>query len=284
MDKKQVLNLTMFRSHMGEFTKTELRILSYIAENAQNIMGQTISEIACQSKSSEITVSRFCKKLGFSGLQSLKIALAAEVFTPDETYYNDIRSDDSYDVVAAKLFKNITDGLQDTLRTLNMKAVEQAADLLLHARQIAVYGFGNSSTICYDLEARIMRFGIPVTAYTDAHMQAMSAAFLHKEDVVIIVSHTGATIELMQCAEIAKENGAKIILITSYAHSPLSKKVDVLLHGMGREVHYCPESEASRLVHLAITDVIYTIMSMRDRDVYLTNMKKMRKVIAKHRL
>jgi DNA-binding MurR/RpiR family transcriptional regulator len=284
MKKEQLFQLPILRSSYQDMTKSERRIADYIMENERNIMEQTISDIAVQTKSSEITVSRFCKKLGFSGLQSLKIALAGEVYTPNESIYQDIHQTDSYEMMAGKIFRNINDGLQDTLKLLDFTAVEKAVEILCKARSIAVYGLGNSATVCHDIETRFLRFGMMVHAYADSHMQVTSASLLTAEDVVIAVSHTGSTIELLQSVDIAKENNASVIAITSYVRSPLAKRADIILHGMGREVRYRSEAVASRLVHFAIADLLYTGISLQDTEKYMSHMNKMRQAIAKRRV
>ena len=78
--------------------------------------------------------------------------------------------------------------------------------------------------------------------------------------------------------------GASVVVITSHAHAPLAKLGDVVLHGMGREVHYSSEAVSSRLIHMAITDALYTVIAMREPKEYRSNLKKMREVIAKKRL
>ena len=284
MEQEQNIQLPLLRSAYSNFTQSERRIADYIDAHAKEIMEQTISELASHTQSSEITISRFCKKLGFSGLQGLKISLASDIFSSDESIYQDIRMDDSCEVVAGKLFQNITDGLQDTLKLLNFDDVHKAVLLLRAAKRIAAYGFGNSATVCRDIETRFLRFGIPVQAYSDSHLQVTSASLLTPEDVVIAVSHTGATLELLQSVEIAGKNGARIVAITSYANSPLSKLADITLNGMGREVHYRSEAVASRVIHIAIMDLIYTEMAMLGHDTYMVNIQKMRQAIAKKRV
>ena len=113
MSNELLTGLPILRSSYEHLTKSERRIAAYITENSRDIMEQTISEIAANTKSSEITVSRFCKKLGFSGLQSLKISLAGEMFASEENIYQEIQPEDTPKEVAQKLFQNITDGLQD---------------------------------------------------------------------------------------------------------------------------------------------------------------------------
>lgn len=278
-EKNQAV-LPILRSVYQDLTKSEQRIASYIMENAARIMEQTIPELAGNTKSSEITISRFCKKLGFSGLQALKIALAAELSNAGEMEFREIGDKDTDEQVAAKVFQNIMDGLQDTLKILDFQQVAKAVQVLQGARRVAVYGYGNSATVCQDIETRFMRFGMVIQAYADMSQQLTSASLLTKEDVVIAVSHTGATIKLLEAVRVAKRAGAAVIVITSYAQSNLAKLGDVVLTGMGREVHYSSESVASRLIHMAITDVLYTAMARSNPESYHDNIAKMRSVIA----
>ena len=275
------LPLPVMRGSYAHMTRTEKRIADYVSAHVSEVMDQTISELAAAVGSSEITISRFCKKLGFSGLQSFKIALAAELYTQTETVYQDIDAADTTEKVVQKVFRNIMDGLQDTLKLLDYAAIERAALLIRSARRIVVYGFGNSATVCRDIETRFLRFGMVVQAYSDAHQQATSASLLTAKDAVIAVSHTGATLELLDTVRMARAAGAAVIVITSHAHSPLAKLGDVVLHGMGREVHYSSEAVSSRLIHMAITDALYTVIAMQSPKEYRRNLQKMREGLAK---
>ncbi len=283
-EKDTVHTLAILRSMYHTMTKSEKRIADYINENAKDVLTGTVADLAQNAGSSEITVSRFCKKLGFSGLQGLKIALAGEVYSADETVYQDVRQGDSYEVIATKMFNNITEGLQDTLQLLDFQKLSEAVEQLFHAKRIAVYGFGNSATVCRDMETRFLRFGKPVQAYSDAHLQVTSAVLLTSDDVAVAISHTGGSIELLKSVEIAKQSGANVIGITSYAHSKLAALSDIVLCGMGRETRYQSESVASRLIHMAIVDLLYMGIAMHSSTLYRENMQKMREVIAQKRI
>ena len=102
--------------------------------------------------------------------------------------------------------------------------------------------------------------------------------------MVIAVSHTGANKDILESLRIARQNGVKIIAITSYAQSELARNADIALVGMGREVHYRSEAAASRLVHMAIGDILYTCLAMKMPEQYHANLQKMREVIAARRL
>ncbi|MDD6381856.1 MurR/RpiR family transcriptional regulator [Mitsuokella sp.] len=274
----------LFRSAYKTMTRTEKRIVDYIITHDKEIMTETIAELASHTKSSEISVSRFCKKLGFSGLQSLKIALASDMAQSEGVVFPALIAEDTTQTIATRIFKNISDGLQDTLKLLDFQAIDQSADLLLKARQILVFGFGNSATVCQDIETRFLRFGLSIHAYEDAHMQFTTAALAKQNDVVIAVSHRGTTRELLDSVKIAKKNGASLIAITSYIHSPLAELADIVLSGMGREVRFCSEAISSRLIHMAISDVLYMRLAMRIPDLYEKNMQKMREAIIKKRV
>lgn len=280
---KSGVQLPILRSVYQDLTKSEQRIADYIIDNGEKIMEQTIPELARNTGSAEITVSRFCKKLGFSGFQALKIALMAELSTAENTSLREIGEDDTEEEIAGKVFQNIMDGLQDTLKILDYEQVAKAVDALCSARRVLVYGYGNSATVCQDIETRFMRFGMAIKAYSDMSQQLTSASLLQPEDVVIAVSHTGATIKLLESVQEARKAGATVIAITSYAQSNLARLGDILLTGMGREVHYSSESAASRLIHMAITDVLYTGIARRQSQQYHDNITKMRAVISNTR-
>lgn len=280
---ESVAQIPLLRTAYASMTRKERRIADYIAMHEDSIMNETVADLAHHTNSSEITVSRFCKKLGFSGLQGLKIALARDMATAEGEVYHNIRPDDTTDVVAARVFQNTMDGLQDTLKILNFSAVDKAATLLLQAKNILVYGFGNSATVCKDIETRFLRFGFAIRAYADAHMQATTAALLTPQDVVLAVSHRGLTKELIESVQTAKNSNAQVIAITSYIGSPLARLADVVLTGMGRETKLYSEAIASRLVHMAISDILYMRIAMQMQDQYEENMKKMRAVIAQKR-
>ena len=283
MDTSLIQQLPALRSAYGGLTKSERRIADYMTASPEAFINQTIAEIAGAAGSSEITVSRFCKKLGFSGLQELKRNLAADGSAKDRAY-GDIDRGDSCQTVTEKIFQHISDGLHDTLSLLDSHAVDEAAQILLRARRIAIYGLGNSATVCRDLATRYIRLGFAVQDYADSHMQVTSAALLTKEDAVIAVSHSGASQELIQSVETARRSGAAIIAITSRVPSPLSQLAHICLCGMGREAAYSSEASASRLIHMAIGDVLYTRIAMMSAETFQKNMENMRREISKKRI
>ena len=272
---QQTTCLPLLRSSYNGLTKSEQKLADYILKNPADVMHMTMSEA---------TVFRFCHKLGFSGFQGLKQALAGDLFSPAESLSQEVNADDTPRDITRKVFQDMIDALQETQKMLDYKALEQAIDLVSKTERIDAYGYGGSGNIAQDIAHRFMRFGLDVHAYSDPHLQIASASLLKPEDVVIAISHTGASIDLLKVLEMVRSRGSKIILITSYLKSPATKLADVVLTGLARETSYRSEAMASRLVHLAIIDCLYTGVMQRCMDEYIDNMKQVRKAIAAQKM
>lgn len=281
---QQTTCLPLLRSSYNGLTKSEQKLADYILKNPSDVMHMTMSELADATSSADATVFRFCQKLGFSGFQGLKQALAGDLFSPAESLSQEVGPEDTPQEITRKVFQDMIDALQTTGKMLDYRALEQAMDIISQANRVDAYGYGGSGVVAQDIAHRFMRFGMNVHAYSDPHLQIASASLLKPEDVVIAISHTGASIDLLKVLEMARSRGSKIILITSYLKSPATKLADVVLTGMARETNYRSEAMASRLVHLAILDCLYTGVMLRRMDDYIDNMKQVRKAIAAQKM
>ena len=281
---QQTTCLPLLRSSYNSLTRSEQKLADYILKNPSDVMHMIMSELADATSSADATVFRFCHKLGFSGFQGMKQALAGDLFSPAESLSQEVSADDTPQDITRKVFQDMIDALQETRKMLNYEALEQSIELISRATRLDAYGYGGSSVVAQDIAHRFVRFGLDVHAYSDPHLQATSASLLKPGDVVIAVSHTGASRDLLKVLEIARERKAKIILITSYVKSPVTRLADVVLTGLARETSYRSEAMASRLVHLAILDCLYTGVMLRRMDDYIVNMKQVRKAIASQKL
>jgi DNA-binding MurR/RpiR family transcriptional regulator len=276
--------LVRLRGIYPSLTKAEQKIADYILAYPGEAVHRTITELADVTGSAEATIFRLCKKIGFRGYQAFKIALAGDIYSPLQTIYEDVKDTDDVGVLTRKVFQGIIDGLQDTLKILREEDANKAVELLANAPRIDVYGMGGSAVIAADVQHKFMRFGIPVFAFSDTHMQISSAALLREGDVVIAISHSGSNKDLIESLMVAKSSGAKILAITSYLKSPISKIADITLHSATKETAFRSEAMASRLIQLAVLDVLYIGVFLKKQVVALENVKKIREAISMKRL
>ena len=275
---------SIIRSILPHLTKAEQKAAEYILENPAEVIHMTITNMAETCRIAEATIFRLCKKAGYSGFQAFKISLAGEMFPAFESVCNEVITDDSPNSIAAKVFHSIAEGLQDTLRIVNEKQLEKAITAVCNAKRIYAYGSGVSALVAQDIEYRFIRFGIPVIAYSDPHMQYISASLTEPGDVIIVISHSGSNQDILGAIELAKPCGATVIAITSHLRSPLSHDAHITLCGMAREVNYRSEAMASRLMHMALVDVLYVGAMLRQQDKITANMKKVRQAVSKRKV
>ena len=76
--------ITQIKAHLPSLTKAEQRVASYITENPESVIFQSVSDLADCSKTSDATVVRTCKRLGFSSYQEFKVLLAQAIASSDQ--------------------------------------------------------------------------------------------------------------------------------------------------------------------------------------------------------
>lgn len=267
--EKTSLKIKMLYNEMG---KAEKQIANWIMENPGKIISLSIVELAEQCKCSEATIVRFSKRLGLSGYQELKISLASE---GGESYISThISKDDSAYQIYEKVCNDIYMSLEKTKKSLNADAISKAADAICKAKKIVVFGLGNSASVATDASHKFLRAGLNAVAYSDNHMQVIAASHLSTDDVVIAISHSGSSKDIVEALKLAKEHGASTIAITNSGKSPILKQADIVLSTTADETQYNILALNSRIVQLAIIDSLYFYIVCNRSDEALESIRE----------
>lgn len=271
---------TRIRSLYSQFSEKEKVVADYILEHPEKIIHSTISQVAEDLEVADATVFRFCKRIGFKGYQAMKIALASEIVSPMEDIHETIHEDDDEKTIAEKVFKSNIRTLEDTLQVIDGEHFKAAVTAIHEARRIEFYGSGGSGAVAMDAHHKFLRAGFTTVYYSDSHLQLMGASQLTKHDVAVLISHSGASKDILSALDVAKANGAITIGITHFAKSPLSKKVDIPLYTVSQETDYRSEALASRLAQLSIIDALYVNISIKNKEKAMAALQRMRKAIS----
>ena len=129
-------------------------------------------------------------------------------------------------------------------------------------RRIEFYGVGNSGIVAQDAQHKFFRLGVNTIAYSDGHMQMMSASMLGPGDCVVVISNSGRTRDLMDACDLARKNGATSIVMTATG-SPLASAGQIHLAADHPEGYDRYSPMVSRLLHLMIIDVLATAVALR---------------------
>ncbi len=251
------------RSAMSKLRNSEKKVAECVLKNPDLAMRCTITDLAEMAAVSEPTVIRFCRKLGLSGYMELRLSLANALPTSKYILEN-VSDEDKFPEIFNKLFNSAKEAFNNTMNNLDLKTLELAADAMADADRIEFYGLGGSGVVAMDAHHKFFRIGVPCIAYDDPHMQVMSAALLTAKDAVVAISHTGSTKDILESVKVAKKSGATVIGISGSKKTPLAKYCDYAISVNSQEVALRLAPMTSRLVQLAIIDVLFVSIAMRN--------------------
>ena len=255
-------------SFYDSFFEAEKKIADYIMEHKAQAVDMTVGELARASGTSDATVSRFCRRCGFKGFQSLKLALAREVLREEQDsrkVTNDIDRTDLEQSLKNILANKIAE-LTETIKMIDIKNLEIILDKLEHARMVQLAAVGNTIPVALDGAFKFNQLGIPAVAGDIWEAQAAYAFNLGREDVVLIISNSGSSKRLETLAAGAKENGSTLVLITNNRESPLAQICDYKIITATREKLLTEEFWFSRVTVTTVIEIIYLLLMAGKKD------------------
>lgn len=263
-------------------SKSDKKLAKIICENPTEVIHQSIAVLASSADISEPTVNRFCHKMGCDGYPDFKLRLAQEISSNGQMFVENLSADDDSSVVIKKIMGSIQGSIQSLANSMDPEALDKAAELLSKCETINFFGMGASSSVALDAQHKFFRFGMPVIAHTDYINQRMMCSMVDGKDVAVFISYTGRTDAMLVNAELAHAGGAKTIGITSQ-DSPLSKHCDVVLNALTAEDTDLFTPMTSRIIHLAVIDMLATSVALKLGKTVEGNIKAIKKNLANTR-
>ena len=254
-------------------SKSDRILICYIQDNIQLVARKTISQLSQESGIGESTITRFARKMGFSSLPAFKLALAEELTDTSQRYIinRDIAAAESVELTARKLLDTNIGMMEKTLQLLDFETISESSRLLQHARRILFVGLGNAGYMAKDSSYKFSRIGLDCTGTDNSHTMIVMAALLHPDDLLVAISHSGETEEIIKTVELAKRKGVKTIVITANKKSTLSVLSDQGIFYEAEETLLETGSIPVKLAQFFILDLIYTQVVKEMADVAAEN-------------
>jgi RpiR family transcriptional regulator, carbohydrate utilization regulator len=246
----------------SSLSPAEARVADAVLAAPAWIVQSALSAVAARARVSDPTVIRFCRSLGLDGYQTFRLRLAHSLGSGASFLHRDVDRNDSVADLAAKVFERAARTLRDVSGQLAPDRLEAAIALLAAARRIEFYGLGSSGIVAADARHKFFRLGLQAAAYADAHVQGMAAAMLAPRDVVVAISSTGRTIDLIASVELAREAGADVIAIAPPG-SPLAQRCSVPLAIAVDEDTDIHTPMTTRLAQLTLIDALSIGVALR---------------------
>jgi len=211
------------------FSPSEKKVSRYVLSIPEAVIHQSIATVARMSQVSEPTVMRFCRSLGCKGYQDFKLNLAVSLAGDTPYVHTSIEEEDATAEMAEKICRYSSNSLRILYESLDIVALDKAIEILNGAGRIEIYGSGASGIVALDAQHKLFRTKVPTVAYRDSHLQMMSASSLDENCVVLVFSYTGESINIIEAAKVASEQGAVVVGVTC-KDSPLINYCDPVIN------------------------------------------------------
>ena len=247
--------LRQIKNTLPELRKSEKIVAEFILKEPKSVINLKTAEASSLMGISEPTLIIFCKAIGFSGFQEMKINLSQQLAADDYFEIYEIHPNDSIHELCEKVFDTAVSEILNVRSQIDQKILEQAIQTLAKASRVEFYAFGGSAPVAMDGQHKFFRLQIPSSCISDPHIQFMSANSLNKDDVVVAISQSGTTSALVDSVKTVRESGVKVIGIMP-GNTPLAKVCDFSLTINVGSNDRLTMPLTSRLAYTAVIDVL----------------------------
>ena len=255
------------RSVLDYLNPAERRVADYILENQQDVLNSTINELAAKSGSSYATITRLIGKIGFKGYKEMKKSLYSDAL--QEKNWNTLDAitfsqGTSTEDVCRSVHSLCMEVLSSSYSLTNPEILDQAARKIISARSLCIIGTGSSGISARYAYGHFMRIGLNCFCDDDGTYVKIKSSLLEKDDVLFAISSSGRTADILECAKIAKQNGASVIALSDYAISQLSQLADINLYTTPRNVSQFLDIDMPLLQgQFYLLDVLYMVCCVK---------------------
>jgi RpiR family carbohydrate utilization transcriptional regulator len=271
--------LDRIKASLPSLAPAEQRVGKLVLQDPRAFANLPVTQLADRAHVSKPTVVRFCRSVGYDGLSDFKLKLAGSVSEGVPFIHRSVDADDKTTDVMVKVIDNTVAAFLKYRNDASASALDQAVLALAQThstgKRIEFYGVGNSGIVAQDAQHKFFRLGMNTIAYSDGHMQVMSASMLGQGDCVVVISNSGRTRDLMDACDIAKKRGATTIVITA-SGSPLATAGEIHLTADHPESYDRYSPMVSRLLHLLIIDILATTVALRIGETLQPALREMK--------
>ncbi len=260
--------------------KTALqKVANLILKQPEMAIYASVNEVAVAAQVSEATVMRFCRILGFKGFQDFKISLARELVMPSPARSAEAGEGRDSISLVRKIFQDNASALHETLEVLDLGQLQQVAHCLAGCRRLAVIGVSGAAPAAQYTAIRLAPLGLNIHYFSEVYEMMTAAALLTEADALLVISHSGGSPETLGVARAAKENGARVIAITSNSLAPLTRLADLVLTTSSRKMAELRDSLASFLCQVTVIDCLFVLLQQVRPEESRANLAKIQKTL-----
>lgn len=252
-------------------TASEKKTADYVLKKRSHTQHLSITELAQECDVAEATVSRFCRRLGYRGYSAFRLALAnvagaASGNVMQNPLSGEVLESDSFEDMCRKLCTADIAAITQTMELIKEDRIKAAADILQDASKVLCMGQGGSQLLADEAAHLFTTAGGKFFPVADGHMQIIAASTMDETDAILYFSYSGATTDMMDTLSLARDRGAKTIMITRFPNSPGAAMADVVLQCGADENPLQLGSVGARVAQMFLLDVLFSELCRRNMD------------------
>lgn len=254
----------------NQMTRSGKLLANYIFANTEKAQYLSITSLAENCGVSEATITRFCRTLGLSGYNDLKLALAKTAHPNELGEFSDqpqgIITTDTIGSIGKKLRDAFFVSVNETLEQMEPVTFGRAVMYLHRARQVFCFGQGGNTVLAQEAWARFSQVTNKFIHIADSHMQIMATSLADAQDVILFFSYSGSTKDAEELLTLAKKRHIPIILLTHFRNSMAAQLADVILLCGYNESPLQSGCIAAKIGQLLLLECLYYSYCNQDPD------------------
>ena len=260
--------LLRLREARDSLSATERSIADYLLSHPEEAMELSIHEMAERTFSSPSTMIRMCHRIGFDGYKEFRRAVTYEMAVRKQS-----EEEERKDIIEKITYKNIM-SLEDAKNLLDADTLRRCVELLRKCRTVLLFGMGASLCAARDAYLKFLRLNKPCMVNDDWHSQFLQARNATRDDLGIVISYSGETVEMVECMKAMRENHTPIIAITRCVSSPVADLADYKLYTTANESTFRSGAMSSRISQLNLIDILYTAFANSEYEYCLEQLSR----------
>lgn len=274
--------IAKLKTNINFLTKVEKKIAKLIIENPAEFITYSMAELADKADISQGSIINFSKKYANGGFPELKLKISACFSAFEERQFNIVSEEDTFKDVLKKTIECHSAAFALTHEINDEKTLINVTEKILNAKKVEIYGIFRSAAVATDFCYQLHQLGIPASFVSDILTCSISATMLDENSLVIAVSSSGKTKDVIDAVKNAKANNVPIVSVTSNINSPLAKLSDEVLIAPASGNSISNSSSEIRSSQLLLTDTICSYIRSKTNKINENRYFELKKILNSH--
>ncbi|MBQ7821131.1 MAG: MurR/RpiR family transcriptional regulator [Clostridia bacterium] len=259
--------LSTLRANFEFYSAVETKIANAVLTDPHKFITYSMTELSETLGVSQGSINNFARKVAGVGFAAFKLQIAKELPNGETHPFTPVKDSDGIKDILQKNISDLVTTFHNTYNLNSEQSMKNAASMILGAKRIELYGIFNSGITANSFYYQLVQLGLPAYYISDVLISPVSASLLDKDSLIIAVSSSGKTKDIIDTVKIAKAQNVPVITITSNKNSPLAKLSNEVLITASSGNYISNSKHETQVSQLLIANTICSyIQSIVDKD------------------